>query len=115
MQIIYELFDKPALDFFRVIRYNVTANGRGGSRGARSAAFVSTWTGIEVVITALTRNQVVSQEARGFESHPVRQNRIAILTKIAILLFYMEIEESSKERVIVVYRDKSYNENTQIS
>ena len=30
-------------------------------------------TGIEVVITALTRNQVVSQEARGFESHPVRQ------------------------------------------
>ena len=32
-----------------------------------------TWTGIEVVITALTRNQVVAQAARGFESHPVRQ------------------------------------------
>ena len=31
------------------------------------------WTGIEEVITALTRNQVVAQAARGFESHPVRQ------------------------------------------
>ena len=28
---------------------------------------------IEVVITALTRNQVASQEARGFESHRFRQ------------------------------------------
>ena len=46
------------LDFFLCFGYNGTANR---------------WTGIEVVITALTRNQVVSQEARGFESHPVRQ------------------------------------------
>lgn len=34
---------------------------------------------IEVVITALTRNQVVSQEARGFESHPVRCVRRSLL------------------------------------
>ena len=33
------------------------------------------WIGIEVVITALTRNQVVAQAARGFESHPIRQKR----------------------------------------
>ena len=32
-----------------------------------------TWRRIEVVITALTRNQVASQEARGFESHRLRQ------------------------------------------
>ena len=32
-------------------------------------------TGIEEVITALTRNQVVAQAARGFESHPVRQRK----------------------------------------
>ena len=36
------------------------------------------WTGIEVVITALTRNQVVAQAARGFESHPVRQNALEL-------------------------------------
>ena len=58
MQIIYELSGKSALDFSARIGYNDTA---------------PIWTGIEVVITALTRNQVVSQEARGFESHPVRQ------------------------------------------
>lgn len=29
--------------------------------------------GIEVVITALTRNQVYQQWYRGFESHPLRQ------------------------------------------
>ena len=29
--------------------------------------------GIEVVITALTRNQVYRQRYRGFESHPLRQ------------------------------------------
>ena len=32
-------------------------------------------TGIEEVITALTRNQVVARAARGFESHPVRQRK----------------------------------------
>ncbi len=31
--------------------------------------------GIEVVITALTRNQVYPQGYRGFESHPLRQLR----------------------------------------
>ena len=31
--------------------------------------------GIEVVITALTRNQVYWQQYRGFESHPLRQKR----------------------------------------
>ena len=33
--------------------------------------------GIEVVITALTRNQVYRQRYRGFESHPLRQLRNA--------------------------------------
>mgnify|MGYP000112873068 CR=1 FL=1 len=33
----------------------------------------SPWSGIEVVITALTRNQVYRQRYRGFESHPLRQ------------------------------------------
>ena len=33
------------------------------------------WSGIEVVITALTRNQVYPQGYRGFESHPLRQLR----------------------------------------
>ena len=31
--------------------------------------------GIEVVITALTRNQVYRQRYRGFESHPLRQKK----------------------------------------
>ena len=40
--------------------------------------------GIEVVITALTRNQVYRQRYRGFESHPLRQkeetrNRVSLL------------------------------------
>ena len=30
------------------------------------------WSGIEVVITGLTRNQFVGLPARGFESHPLR-------------------------------------------
>lgn len=30
------------------------------------------WSGIEVAITSLTRNQVAEQSARGFESHPLR-------------------------------------------
>ena len=33
------------------------------------------WSGIEEVITGLTRNQFVGQPARGFESHPLRQKR----------------------------------------
>ena len=33
------------------------------------------WSGIEVVITALTRNQVYRQRYRGFESHPLRHRR----------------------------------------
>lgn len=31
------------------------------------------WRRIEVAITSLTRNQVVGQPARGFESHRLRQ------------------------------------------
>ena len=34
------------------------------------------WSGIEVVITGLTRNQFVGQPARGFESHPLRQQKL---------------------------------------
>ncbi len=34
--------------------------------------------GIEVVITALTRNQVYRQRYRGFESHPLRQKKAAV-------------------------------------
>ena len=37
-----------------------------------------------------TRNQVVSQEARGFESHPVRQKRSLRLVAGASLLEYLE-------------------------
>ena len=33
------------------------------------------WSGIEAVITALTRNQVYQQWYRGFESHPLRQRK----------------------------------------
>ena len=51
----------------RKVMYNIKA--------VKFTAFI--WTGIEVVITALTRNQVVAQAARGFESHPVRQRRKA--------------------------------------
>ncbi len=36
-------------------------------------------TGIEAVITALTRNQVVAQAARGFESHRFRQRNALLL------------------------------------
>ena len=43
--------------------------------------------GIEAVITGLTRNQFVVNATRGFESHPLRQNRIAILTVAILLLF----------------------------
>ena len=41
------------------------------------------WTrsGIEVVITALTRNQVYQQWYRGFESHPLRQRSRQISTR----------------------------------
>ena len=46
------------------------------------------WTGIEVVITALTRNQVVRQRARGFESHPVRHKRTVILIELPFFSFY---------------------------
>ncbi len=72
MQIIYELSGKSALDFSARIGYNDTA---------------PIWTGIEVVITALTRNQVVSQEARGFESHPVRQYSMVILIELPCYSF----------------------------
>ena len=42
-----------------------------------------------MVITALTRNQVVAQAARGFESHPIRHIAGA---KFALLrLFYVQI------------------------
>lgn len=47
----------------RKVMYNIKA--------VKFTAFI--WTGIEEVITALTRNQVVARAARGFESHPVRQ------------------------------------------
>lgn len=50
------------LDFFRGIGYNHPCIRK-----------MHIWIGIEVVITALTRNQVVAQAARGFESHPIRQ------------------------------------------
>ncbi len=36
------------------------------------------WSGIEAVITALTRNQVYQQWYRGFESHPLRQIKIVV-------------------------------------
>ena len=48
------------LDFSRAIMYNDS----------------QTRTGIEAVITALTRNQVYQQWYRGFESHPVRHENI---------------------------------------
>ncbi len=36
------------------------------------------WRRIEVVITSATRNRVVTQVARGFESHRLRQTRYAL-------------------------------------
>ncbi len=42
-----------------------------------------------MVITALTRNQVVTQVARGFESHPVRQKE----EQHEVLFFFLEISE----------------------
>ena len=81
MQIIYELSGKSALDFSARIGYNDTA---------------PIWTGIEVVITALTRNQVVSQEARGFESHPVRQK--GTTARVAVVLFCIPRGGFERER-----------------
>ena len=41
---------------------------------------LSAWSGAEVVITVLTRNQLVAQAARGFESHPLRHKKVEIRT-----------------------------------
>ena len=64
---------EKTLDFASACWYNVLAK-----RAQRL------WSGIEVVITALTRNQVYRQRYRGFESHPLRQkeetrNRVSLL------------------------------------
>ena len=44
-----------------------------------------------MVITALTRNQVVAQAARGFESHPVRQRKAGKSNGFVGFLFYLRI------------------------
>ena len=62
------------------------------------------WTGIEVVITALTRNQVVARAARGFESHPVRQKSAAIQTELR-WIFYIQRLTS---RILEVYCDAGF-------
>ena len=50
-------------------------------------------TGIEVVITALTRNQVYPQGYRGFESHPVRQKSTVILIELPCIVFCAKMTE----------------------
>lgn len=50
--------------------------------------------GIEVVITALTRNQVYRQRYRGFESHPLRQIESALIShswNLSVRFFYVSI------------------------
>lgn len=46
-----------------------------------------------MVITALTRNQVYQQWYRGFESHPLRQNRVVSLKKVAALFISLGMKE----------------------
>ena len=53
-----------------------------------------------MVITALTRNQVVSQEARGFESHPVRHNA-GTISMIIMLMVPSFLLETSKKRLLL--------------
>ena len=85
------------LDFLLKCCYNVLANS------------AETWTGIEVVITALTRNQVYPQGYRGFESHPVRQTGIAVLTKTAIPVFSSTWPDRQQHPVIVFVKHRRRN------
>ena len=46
-------------------------------------SWVSFWRRIEVAITSLTRNQVVGQPARGFESHCLRWSEEAVVKQMS--------------------------------
>ena len=62
---------------------------------ATADLFSPIWSGIEVVITALTRNQVYRQRYRGFESHPLRHNRTPILIQsVSGLVFIFYVQKS---------------------
>ena len=56
------------------------------------------WSGAEVVITVLTRNQLVAHAARGFESHPLRQKRTDTMRYLS--LFMLERWDSNVGAII---------------
>ena len=49
------------------------------------------WRCIEVVVTRRTRNAFVTQVAREFESHHLRQKKSKFLTKFAFLFLAIQI------------------------
>ena len=58
-----------------------------------------------MVITALTRNQVVSQEARGFESHPVRHLSPILLINRRFFVLLEDVYEASEIPIIGDWRE----------